>query len=281
MSRLLSSSIIKVLPARNEGIAVGTRWFYIQRLHKKYGPFVRVAPTEIAISDPKAVSKVHALGTNFRKRQQPGTPFNIFSISEPKAHRNRQRFYTKAFSDETLENNTEPAVRDLVDMAISRMKIDASGTKNHVTDVYEWCMLFGSDVAFQVIYGNASTHGLMATKQSTDKVIMGSYLQRMVAWSQFCFPIFLLGRFLAPVSPTLNNIFKVEKRYADFFEEGQRQRDVAAKTTFVQNSRYSKSDGIFKISEDTQLSDMDIAHDITTFLGAGGEPVGASLIFLI
>ena len=261
--------------------AFGTRWFYIQALHKKYGPIVRFAPEDIAISDPKTVSRVHALGTEFRKRQQPGTPFNIFSISEPKAHRNRQRFYSKAFSDETLKTSTEPAVRDLINTAVAGLKQDAAMRKDRVADVYKWCMLFGSDVAYQVIYGTARTEGLMATHQSTDKVIMGSYLQRMVAWAQFCLPVFLIGRFFAPISPTLASIFKVEKRYADFFEEGQRQRDIAARTTFVQNSRYSKSDGIFKVSEDTQLSDMDIAHDITTFLGAGGEPVGASLIFLI
>ena len=142
-------------------------------------------------------------------------------------------------------------------------------------------MLFGSDVAFQVIYGNSSTHGLMANSKSTDEVIMGAYLQRMIAWANFCFPLFLVGRCLALLSPTLRGIFRVEKRYADFWEEGQRQRDIAAKTVFVQNSKYSKSDGVFSISDDVKLSDVDIAHDITTFLGAGGEPIGATLVFLI
>lgn len=261
--------------------AVGNRWYYIQGLHKKYGPIIRIQPGEVAISDPKVVSKVHALGTDFRKRQQPGTPFNIFSISDPKAHRTRQRFYAKAFSDETLKASTEPAVKQLIETAVAGLKRDARGSKDRTGDVYKWCMLFGSDVAYQVIYGNAHTHGLMATSQSTDDVIMGAYLQRMIAWAQFCFPLFLLGRSLAPLSPKLHSIFKVEKRYADFFEEGQRQRDIAARTTFVKNSKYTKNDGVFAVSDDVKLSDMDIAHDITTFLGAGGEPVGATLVFLI
>ena len=259
----------------------GSRWYYVQALHKKYGPIVRIAPHEVAISDPKTVSKVHALGTDFRKRQQPGTPFNIFSISDPKAHRLRQRFYAKAFSDETLKSSTEPAVRELVQTAVAGIKRDATENNGHVADVYKWCMLFGSDVAFQVIYGNANTDGLMAKNKSTDEVIMGAYLQRMNAWVNFCFPLFLLGRWLSPFSSYLHNIFRVEGRYADFWQEGQRQRDIAARTTFVKNSRYSKNDGVFAVSDEVKLSDMDIAHDITTFLGAGGEPVGASLIFLI
>lgn len=259
----------------------GNRWYYVQAMHKKYGSIVRIAPEDVAISDPKVVSKVHALGTEFRKRQQPGTPFNIFSISDPKAHRNRQRFYAKAFSDDTLKSNTEPAVRRLVETAVASIRRDATQSRDHSADVYKWCMLFGSDVAFQVIYGDSRTNGLMATNKTIDEVIMGAYLQRMIAWSHFCFPLFLLGRWLSPLSPTLRNIFHVEKRYADFWEEGQRQREIAAKTVFVQNTKYSKIDGVFSVSEEVKLSDVDIAHDITTFLGAGGEPVGATLVFLI
>lgn len=259
----------------------GNRWYYVQGLHKKYGSMVRIAPEEVAISDPKVVSKVHALGTEFRKRQQPGTPFNIFSISDPKAHRTRQRFYAKAFSDENLKASTEPAVRQLIKTAVASIKRDAALRKDHKADVYKWCMLFGSDVAFQVIYGNSNTDGLMATQKTTDEVIMGAYLQRMNAWAQFCFPVFLLGRWLSPFSSSLHNVFRVEEKYGDFWQEGQRQRDIAARTVFVQNTKYSKNDGVFRVSDEVLLSDVDIAHDITTFLGAGGEPVGASLVFLI
>ena len=38
---------------------------------------------------------------------------------------------------------------------------------------------------------------------------------------------------------------------------------------------------MFGVSDEVKLSDIDIAHDITTFLGAGGEPVGATLVYLI
>lgn len=259
----------------------GNRWYYVQALHRKYGSIVRIGPEDVAISDPKVVSKVHALGTEFRKRQQPGTPFNIFSISDPKAHRTRQRFYAKAFSDETLKSTTEPAVRQLVQTAVASLKRDAADSKDRIADVYKWCMLFGSDVAYQVIYGTSHTDGLMATTKTTDDVIMGAYLQRMIAWAHFCFPIFLLGRCLSPLSPTLASIFRVEHKYKDFWEEGQRQRDIAPKTVFVQNSKYTKNDGVYAVSEDVKLRDVDIAHDITTFLGAGGEPVGATLVYLI
>ncbi|KAL8704919.1 MAG: hypothetical protein Q9201_001952 [Fulgogasparrea decipioides] len=257
----------------------GTRWYFVQGLHKKYGPIVRIAPYEVAISDPKAVRKVHAFGTEFRKRQQPGTAFNIFSLSDPKVHRTRQRFYTQAFSQETLHSSTESAVRHLAEMAVAGVKRDATESQCQTADMFKWCMLFGYDVAFQVVYGH--TNGLMANRKTIDEVIMGFYLQRMNSWALFCFPLFLLGRWLSPLSSRLRDIFRVEWRYADLWDEGQRQRDVAARTVFVQKAKYLKNNEVFGLSDEVKLSDVDIAHDITTFLGAGGEAVGATLVFLI
>ena len=258
----------------------GSRWYYVLEMHKKYGPIVRIAPCEVAISDPQAVRKVHAFGTEFQKRQHPGIAFNIFSISDPKLHRNRQRFYTQVFSPETLKTINEPVVRELTGMAVAGIKRDAAESQCQTADMFNWCMLFGFDVAWHVVFGN--TNGLMAKRKSSDEVMVGSYLQRVNSWALFCFPALLLGRWLSPFSSTLRDIFRVEWRYVDLFEEGQRQRDLAAKTVFVQNNKYSKDDtGVYGVSDQVKLSDVDIAHDSTTFLGAGGEAVGATLVYLI
>lgn len=258
----------------------GTRWYYVLGLHKKYGPTVRIAPYEVAVSDPKVVRKVHAFGTEFRKRQQPGTAFNIFSLSDPKIHRNRQRFYTQTFSQESIKSNNEPAIRELSEMAAAGIKRDAGESEHRAVDMFKWCMLFGYDVAWQLIYGN--TNSLMANRKSTDEVIMGFYLQRVNSWALFCYPLLLLGRWLSPFSSKLREVFRVEWRYVDIFQEGPRQREIAAKTIFVQNTKYSKDDtGVYGVSDEVKLSDVDIAHDITTFLGAGGEAAGATLVFLI
>ncbi len=288
--RLAYSTALRHVPgpwhAKFSGLAlkwhdvVGSRWFYVQALHKKYGTMVRIAPREIAISDPKVVRKVHAFGTEFRKHQQPGTAFNIFSLSDPKVHRTRQRFYTQCFSYDSLKANNEPAIRELSEMTVAGVKRDATESKDQVADMFKWCMLFGYDAAFQLIYGN--TNGLMANHKGTDEVIIGAYLQRLNSWMLFSFPLFLLGRWFSPFSKTLRDIFRVEWRYADLWDEGPRQRELAAKTVFVQNTKYSKDDhGVFGVSDDVKLSDVDIAHDITTFLGAGGEAVGATLVFLL
>lgn len=259
----------------------GNRWYYIQALHKKYGPVVRIAPDEVAICDPKHVTQVLGLGSKFRKRQQPGTAFNIFSLSDPKLHRPRQRFYNKAFSDENIKANTEPAIRKLAHMAVERIKTGSMENRHRTVDVVKWCMLYGYDCVFDVVFGTSTTEGLMATNGSTDTMIIGLYLQRSIAWMLFCYPLWALGRWLSPLSKTLADVFCIENKYVDLFQEGPRQKAIAAKTVFFKNAVLPQEGDAFATSDGTQLRDMDITHDITTFLGAGGEAVAVTLIFLI
>jgi len=40
---------------------------HIRALHKKYGPFVRIAPNEIAIADPQAIKVIYSTGGGFTK----------------------------------------------------------------------------------------------------------------------------------------------------------------------------------------------------------------------
>lgn len=259
----------------------GTRFWYVQSLHRKYGPIVRMTPDEVAISDPKIVSRVHGIGTEFRKRHQPRTPLNIFSMSEAKPHRIRRRFYAKAFADDTISSSTEPAVRQLSLAAMAHMRRESMEDKDGLADLYKWCLLFGNDASYEVVFGNALTEGAMANNGTIDDLIIGAHLQRMIAWLRFCFPIFLLGRWFAFLSPTLRDVFHVEWRYARLLESGQKQRDMAAKTVFAKNSTYSSEDGVYTLSKDVKMNEIDVAHDCTTFLGAGGEALGVTLVYLV
>ena|SRR6202035_739930 len=40
---------------------------HIRELHKKYGPIVRIAPNEVAISDPEAVKIIYSTSSGFTK----------------------------------------------------------------------------------------------------------------------------------------------------------------------------------------------------------------------
>lgn len=45
----------------------GKRIFYIDALHKKYGPVVRISPEEVAVSDIEAFRQIHAVSGGYTK----------------------------------------------------------------------------------------------------------------------------------------------------------------------------------------------------------------------
>lgn len=259
----------------------GNRFYWVNEMHKKYGSIVRIAPEVVAAADPGSVKKIHGLGTDFRKRQQPGTAFNIFSMSEPRSHRARQRFYVNAFSNDNIKASHGPVVKQLCRIFTEGLREDAAKSSTRSGDLYKWCMMFGYDVAWQVVFDDAVENGLMKRRRGVDEVMMGCHLQLQNAWMNFCFPLFLAARFLTPIFPSLGKTFKVEGQYADLWQETERQAKIAPRTTFVRNTKFSEEDGVYTVDGGLKMSKFDITRDITTFLGAGGEPIGATLVYLI
>ncbi|KAL8952967.1 MAG: hypothetical protein Q9222_001143 [Ikaeria aurantiellina] len=47
-------------------ILYGNRVNYVQSLHEKYGPYVRVAHNEVVTCDAAAAKQIHAVGTRWR-----------------------------------------------------------------------------------------------------------------------------------------------------------------------------------------------------------------------
>ena len=170
---------------------------------------------------------------------------------------------------------------DLCRKFISCAKQDAAKSSTRSVDMYKWCMLFGYDVAWEVVFGNSSTHGLMAQGKGVDEVMMGMYLQLQNAWMQFCYPVFKGARALTPIFPKLSETFRVEWRYANLWEETEKQRTFASKSVFVRGAGFDHEEGKYELEGGLKLREYDIAKDIQTFLGAGGEPIGATVVYLI
>ena len=45
----------------------GERAAWVDALHKRYGPIVRLRPSEVDVADPTAVKEIHRISTPFRK----------------------------------------------------------------------------------------------------------------------------------------------------------------------------------------------------------------------
>jgi hypothetical protein len=75
----------------------GYRHFFIDRLHRRYGPIVRIGPSCVSISDPAAVKEIYGVGSWDKPRGGWYTHFgaygedNMFSVWEGREHIKRKK----------------------------------------------------------------------------------------------------------------------------------------------------------------------------------------------
>jgi cytochrome P450 len=132
--------------------------YYIHDLHEKYGPFVRVSPDEISVSDIDAFGQIHRISSGFLKSKWyndlvPFERLTIFLMVDPKAHSERRRLLARAFSKTYLRTHWESTVRSMVDRAVERMGEDAQ--KNGTVDVLKWFTFMATDISSHLMFGDS------------------------------------------------------------------------------------------------------------------------------
>lgn len=115
-------------------VLAGRRIFYCHDLHAKYGPYVRVAPNEVSVIDPKAFIQIHSVGSGFTKADWyrkiiAASPPSILGIQDDKAHAVRRRIYARAYSKTHIRGHWQAAIRERVQLAVQKIKaeLDADG----------------------------------------------------------------------------------------------------------------------------------------------------------
>jgi hypothetical protein len=183
---------------------MGRRCHYVQALHRKYGPTVRIGPDEVAFADAASSKEIHSTGSRYLKLHVDiGPTPNIFSMTDPKQHNIRRRLYAKGLSQASLREHFEPAVRDRIRLAISKIKQDArDGNANLV----KWWMLMANDVICLLTIGPGS--GLLGQGEDS-RVLTTEGLHMSIAVQQFSPLLFYLGLLFSPIFQTLGDIFLI------------------------------------------------------------------------
>jgi cytochrome P450 len=137
-------------------VVTGRRVFYIDALHKKYGPIVRLSPREVAVADLDAFKEIHKIGTKYLKSNWYERLANfpkkgIFTMIDPKEYGSRRKLLSGSFSKTYLMSHWEPTIREKVELCVSKIKADAQ--RKGSADVYNWWMLLASDVTAHLAFG--------------------------------------------------------------------------------------------------------------------------------
>ncbi|KAH6959627.1 cytochrome P450 monooxygenase [Ilyonectria sp. MPI-CAGE-AT-0026] len=148
------ATLFSSLPLRFQAIKA-RKVFWVHELHQKYGPVVRISPTEIDVADTEAFSDIHKIGSPFLKSPWYVTfrgEVNCFTSSDPKIHGRKRKTLARPFSKTSLRGHWEAMVVDLAKQTVTKIKEEATqGT----ADLLKWWTFFATDVTGEVAFGEA------------------------------------------------------------------------------------------------------------------------------
>ena len=136
----------------------GRRIHYIDSLHRTYGPYVRISPTEVAVNDPAGFKQIHSVTAGFEKSPwyQKLVFFKrptLFGMTDNKTHGVRRRLLARGFSKSNMRQNWEVVVRDNIALAVSQMRREC--VEKGTSDTFKWWTLMATDTSTHVMFGES------------------------------------------------------------------------------------------------------------------------------
>ncbi|RAH70080.1 cytochrome P450 [Aspergillus aculeatinus CBS 121060] len=127
-------------------------------LHKRYGYMVRIAPDEVACSDPQAIKVIYSTKRDYAKSEFydiRAAPNEVryaghFATRDEKVHSERRRIVNQAYSMSSILES-EPEIDDC-----TRVFIEATRTfaqQKTVVDLGPWLTKYAFDVLGELFYG--------------------------------------------------------------------------------------------------------------------------------
>ncbi|GJJ16217.1 hypothetical protein Clacol_010513 [Clathrus columnatus] len=190
----------------------GKRYLHVDRLHKKYGPLVRIAPNQVSCAEPSAPSIIYAQGSLslpkspfYRSFYVDGTP-SLFSTQDRFGHAQKRRVLAHPFSYASVkqfEGWIRKSLRKMI-QGLDQNCDDRSGNTQHrFVDLLMWLNYMTFDVISDLAFGeplgmlDRSSDVLGPSKQEQVGVAaMIDYRGRTAAYLGL-FPYLLPGSLLA------------------------------------------------------------------------------------
>jgi benzoate 4-monooxygenase len=182
----------------------GIRAVTIHDLHRRYGPWVRIAPEEVSTCDTEAIAPIYGVNSKFVKtdfytyqlRGFEGPEFlELFTYSNRQAHATRRRQLANLFSMSTLIEY-EPVIADNVKRCMDL--IASENQEGRLSNLYDWWHYLSMDIVCELAFGSTFNMLKEGTKNPYIKDMYGSlaiepvrwhfgWLNKFTAWAPFKF----------------------------------------------------------------------------------------------
>ncbi|KAI1328950.1 putative cytochrome P450 [Xylariaceae sp. FL0255] len=225
-----------------DGVQIGQYTFKTREMHEKYGPVVRISPSELHINDPSFIDTLYAGGSVRRdKYEYFATQFGVFGTVHHNMHRLRRGAMNRFFSKASV-TKLEPAIHQKVDK-LCRQLSTHFGSKKPVelnmafscftTDVvttyaFAKCYDFLDDLSFQTNFHAPIVAG-------TD---LGPYIKQF----PFIFPLMqslpeltFRNSWVTSLNPQMGIYLNFQRDVKAQIRETQWQRDIGKAMAKEQN----------------------------------------------
>lgn len=256
----------------------GSRPTYIHRLHERYGPVVRVGPSEVDVTDPMALKAIYAI-----KNEYPKTPWylllaghgghDVFNTPDIEIHRRQRRLLGGTMSESALKNyNT--AIMSRVDYTITRMREEFN--KQGAIDVCKWWLFMTTDIIGELTFGE-SFKTLEQGKKSgytRDLELSGSLSAIRTIFSS-AIPVL---RYL-PI-PAIRQAFQSTKNMTKYAEDSlSRHHNLQASDPT--RGRLTLFTKIVQAKDENKLSFDETRNNASAFIIAGSDTTANTLTYLV
>lgn len=271
---------ITAIPTRLHTTVFRRQSHYCHDLHQRYGPFVRMAPNEVLISDPVAFKEIHRIGARFFKTpfyhflnpKRPGeAPYGLFQMTDPIRHAAHRKLLASGFTQAYLRSNWEETMHKKVELLLTQMKTEAKTTSGEV-DLLKWLPLFAGDVIAEMMFGE-SFHMLERGQQ--DEMLIKFQTNNVGNMFAYAFP-WLYAILKHIPYPKLQAMFEGNPIILQRAKEAV--ENTKAKSTVKNIFSKILADAS---KEDAVLSDEDLVVEAATFIFAGTDTTATTLTFLI
>ncbi|KAI0183573.1 cytochrome P450 [Xylaria flabelliformis] len=271
----------------------GQFMYQLNKLHKTYGPIVRLSPDEVHVSDTAWVDTLlvsSAQGTRDKyvpAASQAGTPQGVFGTSVHNTHRRRRAGLNPLFS-KSCAASAEGLIYDKLDLLIQR--IDTQIIRDGCADVRTAFMCFTTDIVSEYCLG--TSFGLLQNEREGNewhKSIRA--LAKTIPYTrQFNWIIPLSQKippsFMRVVSPDLARVagmhHDMEAQALEAVREHEQDLKTGSKLPFHRNPM--EKFAVFRaLLENDELPPEEklynrISHEAVTLMAAGSETTASTLM---
>ncbi|KAL0941348.1 cytochrome p450 monooxygenase [Colletotrichum truncatum] len=255
---------------------------YYHALHQKYGPYVRVAPEKVFVSDVDAFKAIHKVGSHFRKAdyyhyfgptEAGKPPYGLFQMTDTNDHAQRRKLLGRGFTVSSLRGDWEDMVREKVSIAIEAMRHDAE-TANGEVDIRKWWVFMASDITSRLMFGK-SFDALKTGKE--DPWFEDLNIAISAAFAALSFPRFYAVAKRLPIIGGLR-MFSSHKVLLD---KGRIAVENSKQTTTLQNANLFTKVLSQAEKDDGSLTNEEICVEAASFMVAGSDTTSNTLTYAI